>query len=738
MVSKPRKHARLAAGLLFAAVPYVAFAALPEPLNTGNSAQPDSHRYDAPDAAQRTRSSAESNDGKSEKSAELQTINVTGWTPKHSYTTPQTSTATGIATPTLDVPQSIQVIPKEVLRDQAAQSLADAMRNAPGVSVDQGEGNRDEFYIRGVGTKSDFFSDGLRDDTEYLRDLYNIAHVDVLQGPAALLFGRGGAGGIINLVTKQPRREPVREFTFETGSWQHLRGTLDVGGAIGESGAFRLMAMGEDSGGFRDHYYLHRHAINPKVRFQLGARTRLDFDVSYLDDRRFVDRGIPSRNGRPVDVPRERFFGSVDQNKAHSRVEAFNARITHDFSDSLTLRNAFRVIDNDRLYVNAYPGSSVNDQDMLKLKAYYHPNNRLSYLNRTELIADFNTGSFSHQLLFGGEYGWQRGDDYQLLPSPGSKTVPGLVPLSDPTIPPLDFAYLDRDNHVVGKEFGLYAEDQITLSNHWKALVGVRWDRFSVDADFRKPGVTPNHTFNVNRKWSPRVGLIYKPVENDSVYASVTQTFTPQGANIALSLKTPKGADLAPEMATNYEIGNKLDLFDGDLSITAALFQLNLKDVVSEAADGSGRLVNTGAQRNRGLSLSAEGALTSKWSIYTNYARLNAQITKATKDADAGARVGLVPRNQFSIWSRYALTSHWGIGAGLRGESEKYTSYDNTVVLPKYAVADLMAYYQAPNYRVQLNLNNVTDKNYYPTASGDDQIMPGTPRSVNLSVSMDF
>jgi len=717
MIMKSRKLSRLA--LLCAMAPWFASSALSSEL---------------PDSA----AGAEPADSHAQDDTRLPSVLVMGWLTPQSYIVPQTATATGTDTPLIDIPQSIQVIPETLLRDQGTQSLAEAVRNSPGISVNMGEGMRDEFYFRGVKTKSDFFTDGLRDDTEYMRDLYNIAHVDVLQGPAALLFGRGGAGGLINLVTKQPERASIRELSIEAGSWEHLRSTLDFGDAMGPSGAFRLMARGEDSGGFRDHYFLHRYAVNPKFSFQLGDATQLDLGVSYLSDRRIVDRGIPSLDGRPVDVPRDTFFGAPDQNMSVGRVGAFNAHITHAFNDDLTFSNSLRVSNADRKYLNTYPGNAVDDEGRFKLKGYAHNNNRLNYLDRAALVADFNTGAMAHTLLLGTEVSWQRDNDYQTLPSEGSKNVPGSFSLPDTEIPSIAFPYLDRDNHVVGKELGVYAQDQISLGEHWKAIVGARWDRFTVDADYRNPEVTPNHTYNVDTEWSPRAGLIYKPVENDSFYVSVTQTYTPQGANIALSRKEPDGANLDPEMAINYEIGNKLDLFDGKLSMTAALFQLNLDDVVSEAADGSGTLVNTGKQRNHGVAFSVEGALTPQWSVYANYTHLNARITEATAEADTGARVGLVPRDQFSLWTRYALTSHWGLGGGVHGESDKYTSYSNAVVLPKYAVADLMAYYQTNRYRVQLNLDNVTDKHYFPTASSDNEIMPGTPRSVMLSVGMHF
>ena len=741
MLIKDRTFSWHFAALVCVLAPMVPLAALAESSTTATADRAD-QQSDPPLLAKDAKSDSDSDSdvatAREGTSPQLKTIIVRGWLTPQNYSIPRTGTATITNTPTIDIPQSIQVIPESLLRDQAAQSLGDAVRNAPGVYVQQGEGNRDEFYIRGVKTKSDFFSDGLRDDTLYYRDLYNVAHVDVLQGPAAILFGRGGAGGVINLVTRQPERQLIRDFSIETGSWGHLRGTLDVGSAIGESGAIRVMAMGEDSGGFRDNFYVHRQAINPKFRFQLGESTQLDFDFSYLNDRRLEDRGIPSRGDRPVDVPRDRFFGSVDQNLARTRVEAFNARLTHAFSDYLTLSNAFRVTGNDRLYDMVYPGGPVNDQDQLKLAAYSRATNRLSYLDRLEMIATFDSGVLSHQLVVGSELGWQRDNDLQMLPTKSSKSLPGTFPLSNPTSARVPLPFIDFHNHVVGKEFGVFAEDQISFGPKWKALVGLRWDRFSVDANYLKPGVTPNFTGNVDVRWSPRVGVIYKPVENDSIYASVTQTYTPQGNNLAVSVKKPKGAELDPEEDTNVEIGNKLELFDGKLSFTAALFQLDLKNVLSEAADGSGKLVNTGEQRNRGIALSTEGELTDKWSIYANVTRLNSTITKTTKDAVAGARVGLVPRNAYSIWTRYAFNPHWGVGGGIRGESAKYTSYTNDIVLPGYAMADLMAYYQSDSYRVQVNLNNITDRTYYATASDDYEIMPGTPRSVILSLSMNF
>lgn len=666
--------------------------------------------------------------GSTHRVVTLDGVQVNGVVP---YMVGSSNTATRTETPLIDVPQTIQAIPKDLLRDQNAQSLGDTLRNAPGVSVHQGEGNRDEMVIRGVKTKADFFIDGVRDDTEYYRDLYNVEEVDVLQGATAMMFGRGGAGGVVNLVTKQAVRSPIHELTLQTGSWQHRRATLDVGDAISDTAAYRLNLMGEDSGGFRDDAFLHRYAINPVFNFHLGDNTRLDIGIERAYDSRRADRGIPSRGDRPVDVAPETFFGSTEQNVARTTVDSFHARIEHHVSDDLVLRDTFRVSRLDKSYANVYPGSNVAPDDTLSLKAYDRGQQRNGYFNQAELLQQFDAGGMHHTLLYGVETDVQIDDDVKFK----GNTVHN-VSLADPRVD-IAIDQPDRDNHAVGHSVGAYVQDQVDLAPHWKALAGIRWDRFSVGARYRllPAGSSTQHTDTV---WSPRVGLIYKPTDEASLYASVTRSFTPQGSNLALSLKSPEGADLAPEESVNYEIGAKFNLLDERLSLTAALFQLDLDHVNTTDPLDPTRLVQTGAQRNRGFEFGVNGNLTSRWSIYAGYAYLDAEIRSTTKDAPAGAKVGLVPKHQASLWSRYAFTDRWGISGGLVSQSHVYTSYDNTVVLPGYSRFDAMAYYQQGKYRVSLNVENLFDVNYYATANGDNQIMPGAPRSVALSLAIDF
>lgn len=636
------------------------------------------------------------------------------------------TTATRTETPVINIPQTLQAIPHSLLRDQNAQSLSDALRNAPGVSLHQGEGNRDEAMIRGVKTKADFFINGMRDDTEYFRDLYNVQEVDVLQGPAAVLFGRGNAGGLINLVIKKAIPTPIHSATLELGSWQHRRATIDWGGALGSTGAYRINVMGERSASYRDYGFLHRYAINPEFSFRAGENTQLDVGIEHLYDNRHADRGIPSYHGRPADVDANTFFGSVTQNTADATVDAVHVRFAHAFSDALTLRDQFRYSRTDKFYQNLFPGSALADDGALTLAGYNHGNTRDTYANRTELVYDLHTGRVSHRLLFGTELLFQADDD--IADSAAPVVVSVNNPIADTTFTS------SRNSHVVGHSLGVYAQDQVTFSEHWLAMAGLRWDRFSVNATMHLSGQAARH---VDTHWSPRAGLIYKPTPNQSIYASVTKTFTPQGSNLGISMKSLNGADLAPQTAVNYEIGDKTDLTD-NLSLSIAAFQLDLDHVKAHDPHRPGVIVQTGAQRTRGASISLTGSLTTNWKLYAGYARLNATIHKTTTKAPAGNKIGLVPNNQFSLWTSYAITRHWGIGGGWVGRSREYTQYTNTVILPGYVRTDLMAYYETDRFRLALNIKNALDVNYYPTANGDNQITPGAPLSAQLTFSARF
>lgn len=653
-------------------------------------------------------------------------VNVIGR--PETYAVDESSTATKTATPVRDVPQTVTIVPRTVLVDQNAQSVADAARNAPGVTVHQGEGNRDQLVFRGISSQSDFFVNGIRDDQERFRDLYNVEAVEIVEGPAAVLFGRGGAGGLVNLVTRRPSRSAPSSISFEVGGFGHQRATAQLTLPAGARGAFGLSAMGEDSGGFREGFFLRRHGVNPTFAFEFGPRTRLVLGVEHLRDRRLADRGIPSRDGRPVDVGRGQLFGSRAQNDARGGVDSTSGTIEHVFRSGLTLKNQVLAGRYDRFYQNVFPGSAVSAQGTLTLSAYNHGIDRTNVFNQTDLIARGRTGRVSHVFVAGLEAGRQFQDELRHNAAPIAN-----VPVSDP-VRDADFAAapLAVDRHATANVLAGYAHDQVQISPRWKAVGGARVDRFAVVVDSRLgSGSTLSR---VDAAVSPRAGLIYQPSGRISLYTSYASTFLPSGQTLGLAANT---AELGPESARNYETGAKLDLVPRRLQFSAALFRLDRNNVKNIDPNDPTRLVLTGRQRAEGLTMSAAGDA-GRFRLQAAYAYINARITRDTAAARAGQRAGLVPRNRGSVWVTADLFGGWSAGGGVAAQSKAFASFTNRVVLPAFARVDALVYYRVRGWRIALNADNVFNAKYYPTANGDNNISPGAPRLVQVSLRVGF
>ncbi len=656
-----------------------------------------------------------------------QVVDVTG---RISPYRPDDSTgATKVATPLRDVPQTISVVPRDVLIDQRAQSVADAVRNVPGVSIAQGEGNRDQVVLRGVSTASDFYVNGVRDDQERFRDLYNVERVEVVQGPAAVLFGRGGAGGNVNLVTRQPIRGAGSDASIELGPYGHKRATTQFGVPLGATGSLRVSAMAEDSSSFRDGFFLQRYAINPVAGVRLGASSSLTLGFEHLDDHRLADRGVPSQAGRPVDVSPSQLFGSTSQNDARSGVDSAYGTFEHRFRPTVTLRNTFLVGRYDKSYQNVYPGSAVSAANTFTLSAYNHDIDRTNAFNQTDLIVSTRLIGMNHTILSGVEFGHQFQDELRHT----AAAIPN-VPLND-SIRDANFAAapVAIDRHATSGIAAGYVQDQIAFATRWKAVVGARLDRFSVGVDDRLPNASDLRRTDV--EVSPRAGVIYQPSDSASIYGSYSYTFLPSGQTLGL---TPTTALVGPENAANYEAGLKLDLIQKRLALTLAAFRLDRNNVKNTDPLDPSRLVLTGQQRTDGVILTLAGDITTAWRVYGGYSNLHARVTADTTAAPAGRTVGLVPRNQLTLWSTYDLGKHIGAGAGVLSQSTMFTSFTNQVELPAFTRADAVVYYRFGRYRLAANAENLFDTKYYPTANGDNNISPGSPRSIQFSLRAIF
>ena len=674
----------------------------------------------------------------------LTPVTVTGSAPTEradgpvpGYRAARSATFTKTDTPLRDVPASISVVPESLIKDQAMDSLADVLRYVPGTTMGQGEGNRDQPVLRGINTTADFFVDGVRDDAQYFRDLYNAERVEVLKGPGGMTFGRGGAGGVINRVTKKPSFAAQAGVDLTLGSHDQRRLAADVGNRLSESAAWRLNAMGEKANSFRDGGMLERWAVNPTATFILGGDSTLTVGVEHLDDERTADRGIPSRNGAPFATAAGTFFGNAAQSISKAKVDSATAALDHKFGNGVQLRNTLRATHYDKFYQNVYANGAVNAAGNVAIAAYNNASDQRNVFNQTDLVTRFTTGNIAHTVLGGIEIGRQDIENRRITGRfNGTNATSVTVAASNPFALATSFSASasDANNQVTADVAAAYVQDQLALSDQWKLLAGVRYDRFTVKFDDRR---TANQDLaRTDRELSPRVGLIWQPTAGSTYYASYSTSFLPSGETLSLAANT---AQIAPETAINTEIGARWDLLPA-LTLSAAVFRTDRDDVKAVDPTDNTRLIQTGLQRTEGVEVGLQGEVTRQWQVYAGYANLDARIEQTTQSAPAGRTVGLVPRHAASLWNKVDLDAQWSLGLGMIHQSAMYTSVSNAVRLPAFSRVDGAVYYRLADgkTRVALNLENLLDKQYYPTAHNDNNISTGAPRSAQLTVSTRF
>lgn len=676
--------------------------------------------------------------------------------PVAGYRATRSATFTKTDTPLAEVPASVAVVPAELMKDQAMQSLADVFRYVPGATSHQGEGNRDQVVLRGISTSADFYIDGIRDDAQVFRDLYNLERVEVLKGPGGMVFGRGSAGGVVNRVSKKPLFSPVGEASVTLGSYGQRRGTVDVGGKAGEAAAWRVNAMAERAGSFRDDVDMKRYALNPTATLIVSAATALTLGLEHLHDERTADRGVAARNGRPFADDTGRFFGNAGQSEARSTVSSAYAILDHDLGGGTQLRNSLRVTHYDKFYQNVYAdnanASSITAAGTLRLAAYNNANQRTNLFNQTDLTTRFTAGGFEHTLLAGIELGHQDSSSQRNTGffGPGNNATLATVPATAPFATVIRFQPRanDADNNVKADIVAAYLQDQVALNRELTLLAGLRFDYFRTAFDDRRTlgipvqTIAPTDLQRTDRAWSPRLGLIWSPAAGHHYYASYSHAFLPSAETLGLTILNAgtglSSADFAPETATNYEIGARWDL-QPQLTLSAAAFRLDRDHVRN--ADGTGGFVQVGQQRTDGAELGLQGEVTRRWQVYGGYTYLDGRITKATAAAATlGHRPQLEPRHSVALWNRFDLGNGWGAGLGLIHQDVSFTNVDNVVRLPAFTRADGALYYAfaGGRSRLALNVENLFDTKYFPTADGNNNISPGAPRNARLTLSTRF
>lgn len=697
------------------------------------------------------------------EAVDLDTVRVRGQR-LTTYQAERSTSATKTDTLLRDVPQAITVVTEKQMRDQGVQGMADAVRYVPGINTTQGEGNRDGLVFRGNSSTADFFVDGMRDDVQYFRDTYNIERIEAFKGPNAMIFGRGSPGGLLNRVTKTADWRETLNLGLQLGSWQKRRATADVAHSVSDAFALRATGVYEDSEGFRDGYRLKRQGINPTAAIRAGDATLITLGYEYFRDERTADRGIPSYatafegTRYPVATDRDTFFGDPDASRAKADVNAFSALIEHDFGGGTVLRNRSRVADYDKMYRNVFPGNVDAAATTVALSAYENTTARTNLFNQTDLIFSLNTGAVEHKIMTGVEFGRQDTDNlrrsglFALGAGSPCRNASGagncVVPLASPTVSPT-VIYAnnsaggsgDARNTGIARVAAAYAQDQIEFSTKWSAIVGLRYDRFDVDFTDLRTGVTADRRTlsSSDSLWSPRVGVVFKPVEALSLYASYGVTYLPRSGEQLGSLAF-NSQSLDAESFENTEVGAKWEIRPG-LVAEAAVFRLNRSNAAITDPNDSTRLIllDGDSQRVDGAELSLAGNLTDRWQVIGSYAWLDARTVRTVGTTPAGKALAQTPETSVGLWNRYDLSDRWGIALGATYRGASYATISNAVTLKSYTRYDGAVFYKFDDrFSAQLNVENLFDKVYYPSAHTDNNITPGAPRTVYVTLNFKF
>lgn len=659
------------------------------------------------------------------------------------YRVPNAATGTRTDTLIRDIPQTIQVVPEEVIRDQRVTRLRDALLNIGGVLQDGGfAGTSDQIGIRGFFGGGLFgggiLVDGFKDGRGGIRETANVERIEVLKGPASVLYGGVEPGGVINLVTKQPLRDPYYNAEFSVGSFSTFRPSVDISGPLNSDRTllYRLNSVYESSDGFRDfNQDVQRFFIAPTLKLELGEATNLALQFDYLNDERPFDRGFLAFGNGMLDIPIERILGEPDDVRKVEEI-GFSYRLEHNFNDNWKIRNAFRYLGSDTFDYRAEPLGLNETTGILSRNFRSNDDYNETYTLQTDLVGKFATGSINHTLLFGVDLARATSGGTQ-------KRLPGGITPSIDVFNPVynviprpgleELTVVVRDNQNSSDGLGIFLQDQIAFADNLKFLVGGRLDIVDQNSKDLRDGSESNQ---YDTAFTPRLGIVYQPIEPISLYASYSQSFQPNfGTRV-------DGSVLEPERGTQYEVGVKGEFLDGKLAATLAAFNITKSNIATIDPANPDFTIPLGKQRNQGIELNVAGEISSGWNVIASYSYLDAEITESN-DGLAGNRPPNVPFNTASLWTTYELQrgdlQGLGFGVGLFYVGDREGDTDNTYIIPNYLRTDAAIYYQRDNWRAGINIQNLFNQKYFQGANfGRVAIEPGAPLTVIGSFSVTF
>lgn len=645
--------------------------------------------------------------------------------------------------PLLDTPQTVTVISKEVMEEQGATTLRDVLKNVPGLTITAGEGGNpagDNLTLRGFSARNDIFVDGVRDISPQARDPFNLEQVDVVKGPGSVYTGRGSTGGSINLLNKTPGLKRAFSGTLDFGTDRTRRATADINLPIGDSVGLRLNLLDHHSGvAGRDIVKFDRWGVAPSLTFGLGKPTR--FTVSYykLKQNNISDYGIPwvpaTNNAlvefrdRPAPVPRNTFYGLRNRDFEKLNSDLVTLKFEHDFNDALSLRNQFRFANSSRDSIATPPRFANNNSTAINRELRSWQTEDKVWDNQTDLLARFNTGSVEHALVTGTDF--TRENNVR-----NTRTAPNmLTTLFDPNPDDLFTGTITQSpitGDVTANSQAFYVFDTAKLGQRWELNGGLRWDRFAAD------GITTTGApvSRVDRMLSGRAGVVFKPAQRGSIYASYGTSLNPSLEG--LSYNTANTV-IDPEKTYTVEAGSKWDFFGGRMLLSGAVFRVEKQNARTPGVlPGDPPQVLEGKQRVDGVELSVEGNITRAWQVLAGYTFLDSTTVDSNVPAEIGKELVNTPPNSFNVWSTYRLPSGMHFGGGARFVDRRFGNTINTRVVDAYWTFDAMASYPLTDHiDLKLNLYNLTDKFYFDRIGGG-HIVPGPGRAAMLSTSFRF
>ena len=651
--------------------------------------------------------------------------------------------------PILDVPQSVSVITDEEIKDQGFREIGDIIRYTPGVNTSQGEGHRDAVVFRGVRSTADFYQDGVRDDVQYYRSLYNVEQLEILRGPNALLFGRGGTGGLINRVSKKAEiGEAFGSIDFGADSFGAADLAVDANFATSDSTAVRLNLHTDSLANHRDFYEGERYGINPTVKIQVDDATTIDLSYEYADHERFIDRGIPTANNKPVESLKDVVFGVEGLNLQTLEASILRGSLAHDYSDTGKFNMSITSSDFKKMYKNLYAAGYDADANTVKLDGYLDPTERQNLIVSANVVNEFSNGSTSGTLLVGLEFvdtdnknyryntffnnraGKDAGEptDQQIFnitrPLNIAKTSTGL----DSTVDYTTDLKSSSESDLTVTSF--YLQGDIDFSDSWKMIIGGRLDNFDITVTDVKKSQDQSRKDDM---FSPRLGVIYKPADNMSLYVSYSESFLPRSGEQYKKLDA-SGAALDPDVYKNTEFGYKYDINDA-LTFTAAIF--DSESTRAEKDNETGEMNEIRGLEVEGYEVELSGDIDDQNNLTFGYTSLDGVTSKGTKQPRE------LPNQMLSLWYSYQANETFGFGLGVTHQAESFikdtTNGSTGPALPDYTRVDFALHINASdNDVVRVHIENLTDELYFPHSHSTHQASVGESLSARVSYSRRF